>query len=343
MIRRVPARLNTLARPLARPTLGRLIASTAVTAALVLGATAAQAQLARLEIHAVPSVTLEGEAFLTGEKTGKPAMLAGELRLPKGGTERVPAVVLIHGSGGIGPATDRWAWELNSIGIAAFILDSFAGRGITSTVADQTRLNSLAMTVDAYRALDFLAEHPRIDPKRIAVMGFSKGAVSAVYSSLERFRKMHGSANIAFAAHVGFYTPCNVAYTDDEKTTGKPIRMFHGIADDYVAIGHCRSYVERLTKAGVDVTLTEYPDAQHAFDNFTAPPLVDVPQGQTTRNCFLKEGEKGAMLNIKTGQPYDIRTDPCVEKGPHTGYNKAAHEASVKAVKEFLTATLLAK
>src|SRR5260370_21744370 len=141
MIRRVPAPLNAL---------GRLIAIAGLTAAFVLGGTAAQAQLVRLEVHALPSVTLEGEQFLTGEKTGKAAMLAGELRLPKGGTERVPAVILIHGSGGIGPATDRWAWELNSIGIAAFILDRFSGRRITSTVADQTLLNSLAMTVDAY-------------------------------------------------------------------------------------------------------------------------------------------------------------------------------------------------
>jgi dienelactone hydrolase len=334
MIRRVPAPLNTL---------GRVVTIAALTAAFVLGATGAQAQLVRLEIHALPSVMVEGEAFLTGETAGKPVMLAGELRLPDDGTQRVPAVVLIHGSGGIGAAIDRWAWELNSIGIAAFILDSFSGRGITSTVADQTLLNSLAMTVDAYRALDFLADHPRIDAKRIAVMGFSKGAVAAVYSSLERFRTMHGSAKAEFAAHIGFHTPCNVAYAGDEKTTGKPIRMFHGIADEYVAIGHCRSYVERLKKAGANVTLTEYADAQHSFDDFTAPPLVDVPQGQTTRHCFLEEGDKGAIVNIKTGQPYDIRTDPCVEKGPHTGYNKAAHEASVKAVKEFLTAALQVK
>src|SRR4029077_15959211 len=118
--------------------------------------------------------------------------------------------------------------ELNSIGVAVFILDSFAGRGIVNTINDQSQLDSLAMMVDTYRALGLLAKHRRIDPARIAVMGFSKGAVTAVYSGNERFRKMYAPANVAFAAHIGLYTPCNVRYRDDDKVTGKPIRLFHG-------------------------------------------------------------------------------------------------------------------
>ena len=92
----------------------------------------------------------------------------------------------------------------------------FSGRNIVSTVEDQDQLNSLSMTFDAYRALDVLAAHPRIRPDRIAVWGFSKGAVPALYSAVERFRKSFGSAN-HFAAHVGFYTPCNITYDNDTK------------------------------------------------------------------------------------------------------------------------------
>ena len=42
------------------------------------------------------------------------------------------------------------------MGVAAFLLDSFTGRGIVQTVTDQSQLGSLAMIVDAYRALDLL-------------------------------------------------------------------------------------------------------------------------------------------------------------------------------------------
>jgi len=193
--------------------------------------------------------------------------------------------------------------------------------------------------VDAYRALALLARHPRIDPARIAVMGFSKGAVAAVYSSNERFRKMYAPANVTFAAHIGLYTPCNVSYREDDRVTGKPIRLFHGIADDYVPIAPCRSYVERLKKAGADVSLAEYPGAYHAYDNFTITAPVKFPQGQTTRNCLIQEADNGQVVNAKTSQPFTLK-DPCVELGPQVAYNAAAYQATVLAVKEFLSRSL---
>ena len=175
----------------------------------------------RIEIRPVRSQTLPLDAFLRGDKNGPEVLLGGELRLPLGATAPVPAVILVHGSGGISAGPDMWAHVLNEAGIAAFILDSFSGRDIVSTVEDQDQLNSLSMTLDAFRALDVLAAHPRIRPDRIAVWGFSKGAVPAVYSAMERFRGSFGSQN-RFAAHVGFYTPCNVAYDGDEKMAGVP-------------------------------------------------------------------------------------------------------------------------
>ena len=193
----------------------------------------------RIEILAVKSRTLTGPEFLKGGATGRETLLGGELRLPVGATAKFPAVVLIHGSGGIGPGTDAWARVLNDAGVAAFILDTFSGRGIVSTVENQDQLHSLAMMVDAYRALDVLAAHPRIRGDRVAVMGFSKGAVASVFSATDRFRKAYGGSN-RFAAHVGLYTPCNSRFDADTKVSAAPIRLFHGIADDYVSIGPCR-------------------------------------------------------------------------------------------------------
>ena len=296
------------------------------------------AQVARTELHAIPTLTLSDRQFLIGDKNGTPVTIAGVLRVPRLGTDRLPAVILVHGSGGIGGNVDRWSQELNSIGLATFVTDSFTARGIQSTSANQVLLGRLNMILDSYRALGVLAAHPRIDPGKIVLMGFSRGGQATLYASLKRFERMYGPEGAAFAAYVPFYAPCFTTYIGDEDVSDKPIRLFHGTADDYVPVAPCRAYVERLRKAGKDVMLTEYPDAHHAFDD----PLLKVgpaPQAQTTRRCTMTEEPAGTIINAVTKQPFTME-DPCVERGPNLGYNAAATAAATQAVKEFLQVTL---
>lgn len=295
------------------------------------------AQTTRIELHAFRSTTLTDEQFLNGVKEGQPVTIAGELRLPpRRGSTRLPAVVLLHGSGGLSGSHDRWAQELNGMGIAVFLVDSFTGRGIVSTSADQDALGRLAMIIDAYRALDLLAPDSRIDADRIAVIGFSRGGQSALYASLRRFQKMHGPAGIEFAAYIPFYPSCNTRFRDDENVTGRAVHIHHGLADNYVPIGPCQDYVDRLHATGKkNVALIEYPDAHHAFDNPGNPTPVRAERSQSTALCTLQEDASGRVINSKTGKPFNYR-DTCVRLGPTVGYNAEQHAAAVKSVKEFL-------
>ena len=131
---------------------------------------AAQAA-ARLEVIPLATTTLTTQQFLGGDNAGKPAEIAGALLIPRPGAERLPAVVLIHGAGGIGANVERWSEELNSAGYAVLLVDSFSGRGVTNTMDDLDRLSQVGVIVDAYRALSLLAAHPHIDGKRVAIMG----------------------------------------------------------------------------------------------------------------------------------------------------------------------------
>ena len=108
------------------------------------------------------------------------------------------------------------------------------------------------MILDGYRAFDVLANHPRIDPARIALMGFSLGGVSALYSSLKRFQQMW-NPRAAFAAYIPFYAGCSSTLIGDTDVSAVPIRQFHGAADDYIPVAPCRAYFERLRAAGRDV------------------------------------------------------------------------------------------
>lgn len=79
----------------------------------------------------------DGPGILSGRKNGKQVTIAGELRIPTPGDDRLPAVVLLHGSGGVSGYVADWARELNATGLATFLIDGFTGRGIASTLNDQ--------------------------------------------------------------------------------------------------------------------------------------------------------------------------------------------------------------
>ena len=114
-------------------------------------------------------------------------------------------VVLQHGSGGFTANVDVWSRELNELGISTFAIDSLTGRGLRDLNPNQSMLGRTNYILDIYRALEILAKHPRVDPARIALMGFSRGGQAALYASLKRFNAMWNGSGVELAAYVPFY------------------------------------------------------------------------------------------------------------------------------------------
>jgi dienelactone hydrolase len=321
-------------------TIARLCALSAIAIALIapaLGAGPAPDIATRTELHAIQTLTLSDSQFLKGDSEAQATTVSGQLRVAQG-SGRLPVVMLIHGSGGMGPNIEMWARELNAIGVSTFALDGFTGRGLTSVNTDQARLGRLAFTLDAYRALELLAKHPRVDAARIILMGFSRGGQGTLFASLKRFHQMWNKSGAEFAAYIPFYPDCSTTYVSDTEID-KPIRIFHGTPDDYNPVATCKKYVARLVAAGRDVVLTEYPNAQHAFDNplGTAAPL-EVKGAQTVRHCTLVEEPKGILINAASREPFSYK-DPCVEQNPHVNHDAEATAAAKLAVKAFVQKT----
>ena len=322
---------------------GRLLV---VTAALVFTGGGARAQITpsttlsagQTGRIAFETITLNDSQFLKGEKAGAAATIWGDLRFPRRLTGRVPAVVLVHGTVGVGPREERWAQELNGVGVAAFVMDSFSGRGLAPPFESGAVPGPLTMIVDAYRALSLLATHPRIDPKRIALMGFSRGGVVALYAGLRRFRRLHGPAGLEFAAYIPFYANCTITYMEDEQVTDRPVRLHHGAADENLPVEACRDYVERLRRAGKDVRLSEYPGARHSFDSPDLPPASVQAGGLNWTRCRFSERAAGEVVNPETNRAFSL-SDRCFSRGPAVGYSRAAHAETLRAVKSFLKAT----
>jgi dienelactone hydrolase len=291
---------------------------------------------ARVEIYAIPTLTLSDQQFLSGDANGKPATVAGEFRIAQG-SGRLPVVVLMHGSSGVGAAMEPWVHHFNAMGISTFVIDGFTGRGLTVVGPNQALLGRLNLIVDTYRALDILAKHPRVDPERIVLMGFSRGGQATLYASLDRFNKLWNKSGAQFAGYIPFYPDCSTTYATDTEVAARPIRIFHGTPDDYNPVASCKAYVARLQEAKRDVVLTEYPDSQHAFDaGLLGVSTVTVSaNAQTARNCHIRESEGGVLVNADTQKPFGY-SDACIELNPHVGGNPVTAEQAQKAVSEFL-------
>jgi dienelactone hydrolase len=290
---------------------------------------------ARIELRAFQSLTLTDQQFLTGDKNGSQVTIAGELRLPQGNSGRVPVVIVLHGAGGLGPSNELWSRVLNEIGIATFSVDTNSGRNLDSVSTNQGLLGFFAYTLDAYRARNLLASHPRIDPDRIALMGTSRGGRGALYASLKRFRDTWAPGT-DFAAYIPLYAACeSPSIIGEYDVSDNPIRQFHGGSDDVVTIAPCRKFYDRLRAAGKDATLTEFPGVGHLFDNPAAPKGPKRVNIQTMRSCDVREGSPGMLVNAATGQPFTWK-DPCVETDTHVGYDEAAMRATHAAVKDVL-------
>ena len=130
-------------------------------------------QKGKIKFQSIPTITLN--QFLRGESGEQTIEISAKLKFPKKKwTERLPAVVLLHGGGGPRAGVKYWSKILNKIGLATFVVDSNSTRGCppsTKGVCENySQHQGMANIVDAYRALEILSTHPLIDPERIAVL-----------------------------------------------------------------------------------------------------------------------------------------------------------------------------
>lgn len=288
------------------------------------------------ELVEFESLTFPGHLwtpFMPPPAEGTAVTVTGALSIPAS-TGPVPAIVLTHGCGSITSGELAWVERLNERGVATLLVHSFGARHIPEVCTGQYQVNIASMLADAYGALSLLASHPRIDPDRIGIMGLSFGGRTALWASMERFQEQYGTGDAQFAAYLAFYpASCYLHLQGETEVGGGPIRIFHGMADDWIPIGPCQEYITRLQTAGVDADLFAYPDAHHSFDD-PQTTFQTLPNALTPGNCAFFE-QDGRIIDPETGQEASIDT-ACVTRGVSIGYNAQAEQQAVMDVSEFL-------
>jgi dienelactone hydrolase len=285
------------------------------------------------------------------EHRGERIEVRGDLLLPPG-SEKVPAMVIHHGSGGVTEAREyRYARELVGMGVAVLVIDSFTPRGISSTVSAQAQISTFEMTDDALAALKALAAHPRIDASRTGVVGFSKGGTSALQAALERRAARILPTGVRYALHVAFYPACNNHLYRPE-LSGGPMLMLLGGADTYTGVEPCIELAAIFRSAGADVTLSVYPGAPHGFDGEAA---YSIASGENWRRCIFEEQPDGNWTERITGEvttdargrrnPEGLRRAlaACLRRGVSGGPDADARDASMADLKAAVRRHLLSE
>ena len=277
-------------------------------------------------------------------KTTEKSVIAGVLTLPASAqaarpAAKVPAMVVVHGSSGVLQNDWEWAKRINELGIATFVIDNFTGRGVKEVATDQSLLSPAADAAGALAALSLLATDPAIDPKRIGVIGFSRGGSAAINTALEPIRRAVIHGDLRFAAHVALYPGCAVPFVS-ARLDGSPMLMLLGGKDDYTPASFCLRYADELRESGASITAAVYPDANHAFDSKTPPHFR--PQPMTVRNCHGQIDLDDGGLTLEkdnqsvTGKEAYAELKACIEHGVTVGGDPEAREKAPHDVSDFL-------
>lgn len=226
----------------------------------------------------------------------------GHLYLPENKNRPSPAMVILHGSGGIKPGREHeYARLFSENGIAGFVVDYYTPRGATEDtpyILKTMIATEIDVLVDAYFALRFLAMHPAIDPNRIGVIGFSYGGMATRFALDERVANILSPSGLRFAAHADFYGPCH-QILGHNRTTKSPYLAVFGDQDNSVHPKTCETVHAEIENSGSPTQIELIKGAGHAWEN-------DQPRSESPspyiRGCKFSFDPKSGDLLID-GKP----------------------------------------
>jgi len=217
-------------------------------------------ELVRFESVPFRADEIRQRAEIERGKTPKPPdTVEAYLSKPEGGGP-FPAVVYLHGCGGLSKSTrDDIAGLMTGWGYVTLAVDSFATRGLTHSCDNLMS----GREGDALAALRHLSALSFVDPQRIAVMGSSQGAIVALQLASTRPNFFAIPDDLKFKAVVAYYPECSFA--TEELTL--PTVILIGELDDWTPAADCERWMARRAGKGAPVRLVVYPGAYHGFDN----------------------------------------------------------------------------
>ena len=189
-------------------------------------------------------------------------------------------------------------------GYAVLLPDSFTARGLRQicTVRDRA-IFPKDRADDVAAAAEWLGKQPLVDSKRLALMGWSHGAMSVLWAMRPGFMP----TTAQFKTAIAFYPGCREIARLPDWRPRLPLTILMGADDDWTRPGPCHDLAQRVGFAFI-----AYPGAYHGFD---------APNSKVR----VRKG----LGAVKGGEA-------------HVGTDPAARAAAIKEVMGILGAALVA-
>jgi dienelactone hydrolase len=283
--------------------------------------------------------------LLAREAATAAVTVKANLGFPEQMRDRYSAIIVVHALGGYRDANEGFvAAELRKAGFATLTYDSFAARGTTGAALQGSPGYLPPGVADAYAALRLLSGEPRIDPDRIAIIGFSYGAEVAHLTAFEMLRSALNPGPGRFAAHVAFYPGGTFgAIAEANAYTGSPVLMLLGERDDNLPVTKIEAYLAYARAAGTPAPIETliYPGAYHAWTVPDQPTARFYPDFVSTKKCplILLGPKRTALLIDGEAKPFDPATfGACIAAAPgySMGFDAAVRAQSIADTVRFL-------
>lgn len=178
--------------------------------------------------------------------------------------DKRPGILVMHEWWGLNDYAKRRARQLAQLGYVALAADMYGGGKVAASpeeaakLAGNVRSDRALMRRRAVAALAVLKADPRVDPDRVAAIGYCFGGGCV----LELAR-----SGAALAGVVSFHGNLDTPRPEATEKPKAAILVCHGAADPHVSAESVDVFRREMNRCGADWQLNMYGEAVHSFTN----------------------------------------------------------------------------